>query len=189
MDVNKTHTIKINNFTKYLYEAAKIPHGIVSSFDFKYFQKVLNILSVGIDIYDIKGYKMYSGDGDTSYDHIISLIFTEYGEIGHFDILTKPQVFFNTNKLCNNCSNIIYSRKKHICSAVCSSCKYPIRLHDSTIPQNIISCDICNFYFKNEQCFDFHKTLYNNEKKTLCESFWYCADCNLRFNANSKKNS
>ena len=187
MDVNKTHTIKINNFTKYLYEAAKIPHGIVSSFDFKYFQKVLNILSVGIDIYDIKGYKMYSGDGDTSYDHIISLIFTEYGEIGHFDILTKPQVFFNTNKLCNNCSNIIYSRKKHICSAVCSSCKYPIRLHDSTIPQNIISCDICNFYFKNEQCFDFHKTLYNNEKKTLCESFWYCVDCNLRFNANSKK--
>ena len=26
------------------------------------------------------------------------------------------------------------------------------------------------------------------KKKTLCESFWYCSDCNLTFNANSKNN-
>ena len=180
--------MKINNFTKKLYEAAEIPYGAVSTYDFKYFQMVLNTLSVCLDVYDIKGYKMYSGDVNISHDYIISLIFTEYGDIGHFDILTKPQVFFNTNKQCENCSNIIHSRKKHICSEVCSSCRYPIRLHDSSLSLNIISCDICNFYFKNMQCFEFHKTLYNNkETKTLCETFWHCTDCNLTFNANSKK--
>ena len=187
-EVSKSHTMKINNFTKKLYEAAEIPYGAVSTYDFKYFQMVLNTLSVCLDVYDIKGYKMYSGDVNISHDYIISLIFTEYGDIGHFDILTKPQVFFSTNKQCENCSNIIHSRKKHICSEVCSSCRYPIRLHDSSLPLNIISCDICNFYFKNMQCFEFHKTVYNNkETKTLCETFWHCTDCNLTFNANSKK--
>ena len=171
MNVNKTHTRKINNLTKYLYESAKIPHGKVSTFDFKYFQAVLNTLSVRIDVYDVKGYKMYSGDVNTTYNHIISLIFSEYGDLGHFDILTKPQVFFNTKKQCENCSKIIYNRKHHRCSVICSSCKYPLSLHDSTIPSKIISCDICNFFFKNKQCFEFHKSLYKNEKKHYVKAF------------------
>ena len=108
----------------------------------------MNTLSVCINIYDVKGVKIYSGDVNTSYNYIISLIFTEYGEVGHFDILTKPKVFFNKNNQCENCSNMIKSRKKHICSAVCPSCKFPISMHDPKIPSNVIVCDICNFYFK-----------------------------------------
>ena len=100
----------------------------------------------------------------------------------HFHSIVNIKGFFYNKTICLHCLET-YPKKsrKHFCRESCTTCVRPVCVTDASSK----TCQECNAFCRNEQCYDSHKQPRilqkgpnkGQEKISRCENFFTCPQC------------
>ncbi|XP_033107276.1 uncharacterized protein LOC117109132 [Anneissia japonica] len=94
----------------------------------------------------------------------------------NYDLITKLTAFFEVKFFCNLCFKGYNNKFYHNCKFVCELC-LSHECIPSIDPSTVVKCNDCLRSFKNQKCFDNHRTA-KQGRVTLCDSKKLCKTCN-----------
>ena len=154
-----------------LHEAANVPLGPCGLNEVALFQQYLinyQIIVVSGDHDNSIIYPPQSSGTDEK--PTISLYFQN----NHFDVITTLPGFVNRSYFCYRCLKAYSNTTDHLCAAMCSSC----RGFGCVFEGDGIVCSECDRVFKNQTCYDRHKTEpINGGGRTVCQTIGRCEKC------------
>ena len=119
--------------------------------------------------------------GGTNNEKYLDLIMDEQ----HYNAIINLRGAFGYSYYCRSCLIGYNNINEHRCETGCIKCR------SSTECEPMEGCNIkcpqCNFYFKNQQCFDNHKMVKLEHKKSVCNITKYCYNCDQVYTLNRKK--
>lgn len=93
----------------------------------------------------------------------------------HYDVITSMAAFYGMSDYCQLCDKA-YKHKKHICKAICVTCKHSAHI----TPKSKKYCTDCNRYCYNEECFEQHKKpSLAATQPSPCQTVCKCLSCNI----------
>ena len=124
-----------------------------------------------------------------SFDHFNAAIFKGpvrwhtiylYFHDNHYDLITSMKAFLNRSYFCDKCQVGYNAKEKHTgCVDDCKLCMSP------GCPEGEIDtwvhCSECNRNFKNQRCFENHKSKMIQDK-TVCQTYYRCKRCDVFVN-------
>ena len=154
-----------------LHEAANVPLGPCGLNEVALFQQYLTNYQIIVVSGDHNNSIIYPPEPTgTDEKPTISLYFQN----NHFDVITKLPGFVNRSYFCHRCLKAYSNTTDHICSSMCSSCR-----GFGCVFEGIgIVCSECDRVFKNQACYDHHKTEpINGGGRTVCQTIGRCEKC------------
>ena len=154
-----------------LHEAANVPLGPCGLNEVALFQQYLTNYQIIVVSGDHDNSIIYPPQSSgTDEKPTISLYFQN----NHFDVITKLPGFVNRSYFCHRCLKAYSNTTDHLCSSMCSSCR-----GFGCIFEGIdIVCSECDRVFKNQACYDRHKTEpINGGGRTVCQTIGRCEKC------------
>ena len=154
-----------------LHEAANVPLGPCGLNEVALFQQYLTNYQIIV----------VSGDHNNSIIYLPKPTGTDekptislYFQNNHFDVITKLPGFVNRSYFCHRCHKAYSNTTDHLCSSMCSSCR-----GFGCVFEGIgIVCSECDRMFKNQTCYDHHKTEpVNGGGRTVCQTIGRCEKC------------
>ena len=154
-----------------LHEAANVPLGPCGLNEVELFQQYLANYQIIV----------ISGDHDNSIIYppqppgidekpTISLYFQN----NHFDVITTLPGFVNRSYFCHRCHKAYSNTTDHLCPSMCGSC----RGFGCVLEGDGIVCSECDRVFKNQTCYDHHKTEpINGGGRSVCQTIGRCEKC------------
>ena len=154
-----------------LHEAANVPLGPCGLNEVELFQQYLTNYQIIV----------VSGDHDNSIIYppqspgidekpTISLYFQN----NHFDVITTLPGFVNRSYFCHRCHKAYSNTTDHLCPSACGSC----RGFGCILEGDGIVCSECDRVFKNQTCYDHHKTEpINGGGRSVCQTIGRCEKC------------
>ena len=100
----------------------------------------------------------------------------------HYDSITTVGGFLGCHYYCEYCDVGYTNRGDHRCPDGCYGCYNDI---PSTRGRNIYCAD-CKRAFRSPACFDKHKLIKSNQKKSICQLVYNCDQCGIRIIGNMK---
>tara|TARA_R110000803_G_scaffold70074_1_gene132774 strand:- start:813 stop:4511 length:3699 start_codon:yes stop_codon:yes gene_type:complete len=99
----------------------------------------------------------------------------------HYDLIinTKLAGFFSKDNFCHKCKKCFKVKDKHKCLFKCNMCcqaDCPVLQIKGEKKFNLECGDCCRF-FCNQECFDNHTNILNNQGESMCDRIWKCQDC------------
>ena len=154
-----------------LHEAANVPLGPCGLNEVALFQQYLTNYQIIVVSGDHDNSIIYPPQSSgTDEKPTISLYFQN----NHFDVITKLLGFVNRSYFCHRCLKAYSNTTDHICSSMCSSC----RGFGCVFEGIDIVCSECDRVFKNQACYDRHKTEpINGGGRTVCQTIGRCEKC------------
>ena len=156
----------------------KINHKPGKPFTLKSFKKVERYLkNVRIKIISANNFNtiIYKGIGARNITiHI-------YHHNDHYDVITSMAAFYGMSDYCQLCDKA-YKHKKHICKAICITCKHSAHI----TPKSKKYCTDCNRYCYNEECFEQHKKPVSSTENSSCQTVCKCLSCNVIYERNKE---
>ena len=154
-----------------LHEAANVPLGPCGLNEVALFQQYLTNYQIIVVSGDHNNSIIYPPKPTgTDEKPTISLYFQN----NHFDVITKLPGFVNRSYFCHRCHKAYSNTTDHLCSSMCSSCR-----GFGCVFEGIgIVCSECDRMFKNQTCYDHHKTEpVNGGGRTVCQTIGRCEKC------------
>ena len=134
-----------------LHEAANVPLGPCGLNEVALFQQYLINYQIIVVSGDHNNSIIYPPQPTgTDEKPTISLYFQN----NHFDVITKLPGFVNRSYFCHRCLKAYSNTTDHLCAAMCRSC----RGFGCVFEGDGIPCNECDRVFKNQACYDRHKT-------------------------------
>ena len=97
-----------------------------------------------------------------------------YYHKNHFDVITKLPGFLNRSYFCHRCHKAYDHTSDHVCTAMCDMC----RGFECVWVGNGIPCNECDRVFRNQECYDRHKSEpINSGGRTVCQVIRKCEKC------------
>ena len=154
-----------------LHEAANVPLGPCGLNEVALFQQYLTNYQIIVVSGDHNNSIIYPPQPTgTDEKPTISLYFQN----NHFDVITKLPGFVNRSYFCHRCHKAYSNTTDHLCSSMCSSC----RGFGCVFEGIDIVCSECDRVFKNQACYDRHKTEpINGGGRTVCQTIGRCEKC------------
>ena len=154
-----------------LHEAANVPLGPCGLNEVELFQQYLTNYQIIVVSGDHDNSIIYPPQSSgTDEKPTISL----YLHDNHFDVITTLPGFLNRSYFCFRCHKAYSNTTDHLCSSMCRSC----RGFGCVLEGIDILCSECNRLFKNQACYDRHKTEpINGGGRTVCETIRECEKC------------
>ena len=154
-----------------LHEAANVPLGPCGLNEVALFQQYLTNYQIIVVSGDHNNSIIYPPQPTgTDEKPTISLYFQN----NHFDVITKLPGFVNRSYFCYRCLKAYSNTTDHLCSSMCRSC----RGFGCVFEGDGIPCNECDRVFKNQACYDRHKTEpVNGGGRTVCQTIGRCEKC------------
>ena len=154
-----------------LHEAANVPLGPCGLNEVALFQQYLINYQIIVVSGDHDNSIIYPPQpSGTDEKPTISLYFQN----NHFDVITKLPGFVNRSYFCYRCLKAYSNTTDHLCAAMRSSC----RGFGCVFEGFGIVCSECDRVFKNQTCYDRHKTEpINGGGRTVCQTIGRCEKC------------
>ena len=154
-----------------LHEAANVPLGPCGLNEVALFQQYLTNYQIIVVSGDHDNSIIYPPQSSgTDEKPTISLYFQN----NHFDVITKLPGFVNRSYFCHRCHKAYSNTTDHLCSSMCRSC----RGFGCVFEGDGIPCNECDRVFKNQACYDRHKTEpLNGGGRTVCQTIGRCEKC------------
>ena len=157
---------------KKLHALAKVPtDGGCSIEELKKFQKAIKDFQIVVFSLQSKEELLFKGPEKS---RKIYLILDE--ETKHYNVISGPKAFFGYQSYCETCNKPYQKRYEHSCEVKCFRCSGN---HDPTDPLDMIKCDDCFLDFYGQECFDIHKAISGNQKKSICMLYRVCTLCGV----------
>ena len=159
-----------------LLDQANIPHDKPCGFEeYKLIQAVM------APDYLIKVHSQYPKDGllfplQFKKQRETKVIHSYWNGDHHYDTITKVTGFLGCNYYCEYCDIGYNYRGNHRCPDVCDGCYNDI---PCTYERKIF-CRDCKRTFRSPACFNNHKRIKTNQKKSICQLVYNCAKCDNR---------
>ncbi len=157
-----------------LHRDAGVPLGICGIPEIKQFQEYLIDYQINVVSKEYFGAIIYSGPEADKKLYI-------YSHDDHYDVITSMPAFLTKSYYCTQCQMGYDHKEKHKCNNTCLACRKIHEEHDDAW----IPCNICNRYFKGEDCFSLHQRTTKNGNST-CNTFYRCTDCGHTINNKRK---
>ena len=100
----------------------------------------------------------------------------------HYDTISKVTGFLGCNYYCEYCDFGYTNRGDHRCPDGCDGCYNDI---PCTYERKIF-CRDCKRTFQSPACYNNHKHIKSNQKKSICQLVYNCAKCDNRIVGNKK---
>ena len=157
---------------KKLHALAKVPtDGGCSIEELKKFQKAIKDFQIVVFSLQSKEELLFKGPEKS---RKIYLILDE--ETKHYNVISGPKAFFGYQSYCETCNKPYKNRYEHSCEVKCFRCSGN---HNPTDHLDMISCDDCFLDFYGQECFDIHKSMTGNQKKSICLLYRKCPLCGI----------
>ena len=165
-----------------LHEAANVPLGPCGLNEVALFQQYLinyQIIVVSGDHDNSIIYPPQSSGTDER--PTISL----YLHDNHFDVITTLPGFLCRSYFCVRCHKAYSNTTDHLCTSMCRSC----RGFGCVLEGEGMVCSECKRLFKNQTCYDRHKTVpINGGGRTVCQVIRECEKCGKSMNVRKIRN-
>ena len=100
----------------------------------------------------------------------------------HYDCVTAVTSLLGCSYYCEYCDKGYNHREDHPCPDGCTACYSDI----PCITEQKIKCVDCYRIFRSQSCFDNHKFIKPNQKKSICQLVYSCEKCSNRIIGNKK---
>ena len=167
---------------KKLLDQAKIPHDKVCGIE--EYKKIQDVLYPD---YLIKVHSQHPKDGlifplQFKKKRETKVIHLYWNGDKHYDTVTKVTGLMGCSYYCEYCDVGYTNRGDHRCNDGCDGCYSDI----PCIPGQKVKCVDCKRTFKSQSCFDNHKAIKGNQKKSICQLVYNCEKCSRRIIGNKK---
>ena len=154
-----------------LHEAANVPLGPCGLNEVALFQRYLTNYQIIVVSGDHNNSIIYPPK-PTGTDEKSTL--SLYLHDNHFDVITTLPGFLCRSYFCVRCHKAYDHTTDHLCSAMCRSC----RGFGCVLEGEGMVCSECKRLFKNQTCYDRHKTVpINGGGRTACQTIRECERC------------
>ena len=100
----------------------------------------------------------------------------------HYDCVTAVTALLGCSYYCEYCDKGYNHGEDHPCPDGCTA-----RYSDiPSITEQKIKCVDCHRIFRSQSCFDNHKLIKSNQKKSICQLVYSCEKCSNRIIGNKK---
>ena len=154
-----------------LHRTAKVPLGPCGLNEVVLFQQYLSEYQIVIISGDHNNSIIYPSpsSGTDEKPHL-----TLYLHNNHFDVINRVPGFLGRSYFCSRCLKPYDHTTDHLCAAMCRSC----RGFGCVWENDGIVCRECKRLFKNQSCYDRHRTEpINSGGKTVCQAIRVCEKC------------
>jgi len=155
---------------KQLHDTASVPLGKCGVDEVKRFQNNLPGYQIHVISQEHFNGIIYAGP------EAANKIFLYYHD-GHYDVITSMSAFLSRNYFCIKCNKGYDHKEDHKCYNVCHACR---KVHDE-VDGDWTHCDVCNRYFKGQECFDLH-TKMTVKGNSTCSTIYRCHECDKTVN-------
>ena len=104
----------------------------------------------------------------------------------HFDLVTNTRGFLMSRNFCATCEKPFSNKDQHLCEGTFPSC---YRSNDQCQVVAVHKCNDCLRDFRNDQCFQLHKTIRQKRGKSFCNEVFICKKCKKFVSLLRRKNT